>query len=33
MTIDDETTQKAIYKIEDVLIPLIAAEECEGGKR
>jgi hypothetical protein len=30
---DDETAREAVNKIEDVIVPLIAAEECEGGKR
>jgi hypothetical protein len=30
---DDKTARAAVGKIEDVLIPLMCAEECEGGKR
>jgi hypothetical protein len=30
---DDEIARKAVDKIEDVIVPLIAADECEGGKR
>jgi hypothetical protein len=30
---DDKTAREAVGRIEDVLVPLIAADECEGGKR
>jgi hypothetical protein len=30
---DDKTAREAVDKIEDVLVPLISADESEGGKR
>jgi hypothetical protein len=30
---DDKTAREAVDKIEDSILPLIGADECEGGKR